>query len=84
MHAAELEAHFAELDGYSAEARAGELLLGVGIPLVATPGADERDSARIQAAHPAGASAICRSRTFCCWMSQPTIWISTLSAGWKM
>jgi ATPase subunit of ABC transporter with duplicated ATPase domains len=32
MHAAELEAHFAELDGYSAEARAGELLLGVGIP----------------------------------------------------
>ena len=33
MHAAELEARFAELDGYSAEARAGELLLGVGIPL---------------------------------------------------
>lgn len=33
MHAAELEARFAELDGYSAEARAGELLLGVDIPL---------------------------------------------------
>jgi len=33
MHAADLEARFAELDGYSAEARAGELLLGVGIPL---------------------------------------------------
>ncbi|MEP6604926.1 MAG: ATP-binding cassette domain-containing protein, partial [Nitrosospira sp.] len=33
MHAADLEAHFAELDGYSAEARAGELLLGVGIPM---------------------------------------------------
>jgi ATPase subunit of ABC transporter with duplicated ATPase domains len=32
MHAAELEARFAELDGYSAEARAGELLLGVSIP----------------------------------------------------
>ncbi|BBP05905.1 ABC-F family ATPase [Sulfuriferula plumbiphila] len=32
MHAAELEGKFAELDGYSAEARAGELLLGVGIP----------------------------------------------------
>ena len=30
--AAELESEFAELDGYSAEARAGELLLGVGIP----------------------------------------------------
>lgn len=33
MRAAELEARFAELDGYTAEARAGELLLGVGIPL---------------------------------------------------
>jgi ATPase subunit of ABC transporter with duplicated ATPase domains len=33
MRAAELEARFAELDGYSAEARASELLLGVGIPL---------------------------------------------------
>jgi len=33
MHAAELETRFAELDGYTAESRAGELLLGVGIPL---------------------------------------------------
>ena len=33
MHAAELEAVFAEYDGYTAEARAGELLLGVGIPI---------------------------------------------------
>jgi ATPase subunit of ABC transporter with duplicated ATPase domains len=32
MKAAELEHHFAEYDGYTAEARAGELLLGVGIP----------------------------------------------------
>lgn len=31
MHAAELEARFAELDGYTAESRAGELLHGVGI-----------------------------------------------------
>jgi ATPase subunit of ABC transporter with duplicated ATPase domains len=31
MRAAELEGEFAEMDGYSAEARAGELLLGVGI-----------------------------------------------------
>lgn len=31
IRAGELEAEFAELDGYSAEARAGELLLGVGI-----------------------------------------------------
>jgi len=32
MKAAELEARYAEFDGYTAEARAGELLLGVGIP----------------------------------------------------
>lgn len=30
---AELEVEFAELDGYTAESRAGELLLGVGIPI---------------------------------------------------
>src|SRR5690606_20794991 len=34
MAVAELEVEFAELDGYTAESRAGELLLGVGIPLV--------------------------------------------------
>ncbi|MGO1766114.1 MAG: ATP-binding cassette domain-containing protein, partial [Advenella sp.] len=33
MHAAELEAKFAEYDGYTAEARAGELLLGLDIPV---------------------------------------------------
>jgi ATPase subunit of ABC transporter with duplicated ATPase domains len=33
MHAAELEGKFSEYDGYTAEARAGELLLGVGIPI---------------------------------------------------
>ncbi len=32
MKAADLEAKFAEYDGYTAEARAGELLYGVGIP----------------------------------------------------
>ena len=32
MRAAELESEFAEMDGYTAEARAGELLLAVGIP----------------------------------------------------
>ena len=33
MRVAELEVQFAEMDGYSAEARAGELLLGASIPL---------------------------------------------------
>ncbi|MEW6645999.1 MAG: ABC-F family ATPase [Pseudomonadota bacterium] len=33
MKVADLEVQFAEYDGYTAEARAGELLLGLGIPL---------------------------------------------------
>ncbi|SIT05573.1 ABC-F family ATPase [Neptunomonas antarctica] len=33
MRAGELESEFAEMDGYTAESRAGELLLGVGIPI---------------------------------------------------
>ena len=33
MRAAELETKFAEFGGYTAEARAGELLLGIGIPI---------------------------------------------------
>ena len=33
MHAANLEAKFSEYDGYTAEARAGELLLGLEIPV---------------------------------------------------
>ena len=33
IRAAELECEFAEMDGYTAEARAGDLLLGVGIPI---------------------------------------------------
>jgi ATPase subunit of ABC transporter with duplicated ATPase domains len=32
MHAAELEAKYAEYGGYTSEARAGELLLGLGVP----------------------------------------------------
>ena len=33
MHVAELETQFAEMDGYSAESRAGEILIGAGIEL---------------------------------------------------
>lgn len=33
MRVGDLESEFAEMDGYSAESRAGELLLGVGIPV---------------------------------------------------
>ena len=33
MRAGDLESQYAEMDGYSAESRAGELLMGVGIPV---------------------------------------------------
>jgi len=33
MHVAKLETEFAEMDGYTAESRASEILLGLGIPL---------------------------------------------------
>jgi len=33
MRVADLEVHFAEMDGYTAESRAGELLLGLDIPI---------------------------------------------------
>lgn len=33
MKVADLEVHYSELDGYTAESRAGELLFGLGIPL---------------------------------------------------
>ncbi len=33
LRAADLESEFAEMDGYTSDARAGELLLGVGIPI---------------------------------------------------
>jgi len=33
MRAGDLESEYAEMDGYSAESRAGELLMGVGIPV---------------------------------------------------
>jgi ATPase subunit of ABC transporter with duplicated ATPase domains len=33
MNVADLEIEFAEMDGYTAESRAGELLMGVGIPI---------------------------------------------------
>ena len=33
MRVADLEVEFAEMDGYSAESRAGELLVGIGIPV---------------------------------------------------
>ena len=61
LRAAELEAKYAEYGGYTAEARAGELLLGLGVPIDAAPGPDERGGAGLEAARAAGAGAVRRS-----------------------
>ncbi len=81
MHAAELESKFAEMGGYDAEARAGELLLGAGHPGDTARRPDEREWRR------AGSCACCWRRccspirTSCCSTSRPTTWTSTPSAG---
>jgi ATPase subunit of ABC transporter with duplicated ATPase domains len=83
MKAAELEGHFAEYDGYTAEARAGELLHGVGIPT-------EQHNGPMREVAPGWKLRCCwprpcsPTRTSCCWTNPPTTWTSTPSAGWRM
>jgi ATPase subunit of ABC transporter with duplicated ATPase domains len=54
MRVADLEIEFAELDGYTAESRASELLLGVGIPLEQHTGLMSAVGAGLEAACAAG------------------------------
>ena len=60
MQVAELEVQFAEMDGYTAEARAGELLLGLDIPLEQHDG-PMSGRAGLEAARAAGAGPVRRS-----------------------
>ena len=62
MRAADLESTFAEYDGYTAEARAGELLLGLGIAIEQHQRPDERGSAGLEAARVAGTGVVFQSR----------------------
>ncbi len=59
MAVAELETEFAEMDGYTAESRAGELLLGLVFPGT-TLRPDERGVAWLEAARIAGPGAVFR------------------------
>lgn len=84
MKAAELEAKFAEYDGYTAEARAAELLSGVGIS------EDLHNAKMAEVASPRASNcAYCwrrrcsPSRMYCSWTNRPTTWTSIPSAGWK-
>jgi ATPase subunit of ABC transporter with duplicated ATPase domains len=73
---------FAEMDGYTAESRAGELLLGLGIPL-------EQHFGPMSEVAPGWklrvllAQALFSDPKCCCSTNRPTTWTSTPSAGWK-
>ncbi len=83
MQVADLEIRFAEMDGYSAESRAGEILMGAGIAQELHYGPMSGVAPGLEAAGSAGPGPVLGSRTYCCWTSPPTTWISTPSAGWK-
>ena len=79
---ADLEVKYGEMDGYSAEARAGELLLGVGIPV-------EQHYGPMSELLLAG-SCVCfwrrrclLIRIFSCSTNRPTTSTSTPFAGWN-
>lgn len=79
---ADLEVKYGEMDGYSAEARAGELLLGVGIPV-------EQHYGPMSEVALAG-SCVCfwrrrclLIRIFSCSTNRPTTSTSTPFAGWN-
>jgi len=82
LHAAELEARYAEYGGYTSEARAGELLHGLGV-------ATAQHGGPMSAVAPGWklrvllAQALSAIRTSSCSTSRPTTWTSTASAGWK-
>jgi len=88
MRAAELEGKFAEYDGYTAESRAGELLLGVGIPVDLHFGPMQNVAPgwklRVLLCQALFANPdILLPLTSCCSTSRPTTSTSTPSAGSK-
>ena len=71
---ADLEVAYGEMDGYTAEARAGELLLGVGIPV------EQRRASSCVCCWRRRCSPIRKS---CCSTNRPTTWTSTPFVGWS-
>ena len=82
LKASELEAEFAEMDGWNAESDAQKLLNGLGITgewqekQMSELGANQKVKVLL-------AQALFATRISCCWTNPPTIWISNPSAGWK-
>ncbi len=80
IRASELEAEFADMDGWNAESDAATMLNGLGIPTEDhyTQMADLPGAAKVKVLLRRHCLA---TRTFFFWMSRPTIWISMRSAG---
>lgn len=79
---ADLEVAYGEMDGYSAEARAGELLLGVGIPVEQHYGLMSEIALVLNCVY-CWRKPCSQTRKSCYSMNRPTTWISILSAGWS-
>ncbi|STJ55955.1 putative ABC transporter ATP-binding protein [Escherichia coli] len=69
---ADLEVKYGEMDGYSAEARAGELLLGVGIPVEQHYGPMSEVAPGWKLRCASGAGAVLLIRIFSCSTNRPT------------
>src|SRR5690554_8204779 len=82
MAVADLEVEFAEMDGYTAESRAGELLLGLDIPL-------EQHEGPMSSLAPGWklrellAQFCVPSQTWCCWPTPPASGLLNPSPGGK-
>lgn len=79
---ADLEVKYGEMDGYSAEARAGELLLGVGIPVEQHYG-PMSEVARLESCVCFWRRRCLLIRIFSCSTNRPTTSTSTPFAGWN-
>ena len=82
IRASELEAEFAEMNGWEAESDAEQLLNGLGIEteLHYSLMRDLNGSQKVKVLL---ARALSEIRIFCCWTSPPTIWTWTRSPGWR-
>ena len=83
MKAAELEAKFAEYDGYTAEARAAELLSGVGIFrgfCTMRPWQKLPPGFKLRVLL---AQALFSNQMYCSWTNRPITWTLIPSVGWK-
>ena len=81
MRVGDLESEYAEMDGYSAESRAGELLMGVGIPVEQHYGLMSEVAPGWKLTCATWHKRYFQILIFYYLMSQPTTWTFTLFNG---